>query len=148
MTGFFIQNYSDSNTFKGCSNLTSVSVGQNALDKFSSIFDSEYITDVVILDGVTSVNNYRFSDLKKLESITIPASVTKIRDYGFPSSLTSVIFEDTTSKWYKTSSYSGSYEADESNKPMSQDPAENAELLKSGTYNKSYCYISEKNTAD
>lgn len=147
----FGSSYSYSNIFKGCSNLTSVSVGQNALDKFSSIFDSEYITEVVILDGVTSGFEYYsnpFSGFSELESITIPASVTKICDYGFPSSLTSVIFEDTTSKWYKTSSYSGSYKEDESNKPMSQDPAENAELLKGGTYNKSYCYISEKNTTD
>ena len=149
ITSFGSSSYSDSNTFKGCSNLTSVSVGQNALDKFSSIFDSEYITEVVILDGVTSGFEYYsnpFSGFSELESITIPASVTKICDYGFPSSLTSVIFEDTTSKWYKTSSYYDSYKEDESNKPMSQDPAENAELLKGDTnYN---FYISEKYTAD
>lgn len=151
ITSFGSSSYSDSNTFKGCSNLTSVSVGQNALDKFSSIFDSEYITEVVILDGVTSGLEYSpnpFYGFSELESITIPASVTKICDYGFPSSLTSVIFEDTTSKWYKASYYYESYKEDESNKPMSQNPAENAELLKGGTYYKSYCYISEKNTAD
>ena len=147
----FGSSYSYSNIFKGCSNLTSVSVGQNALDKFSSIFDSEYITEVVILDGVTSGLEYSpnpFYGFSELESITIPASVTKICDYGFPSSLTSVIFEDTTSKWYKASYYYESYKEDESNKPMSQNPAENAELLKGGTYYKSYCYISEKNTSD
>lgn len=151
ITSFGSSSYSDSNIFKGCSNLTSVSVGQNALDKFSSIFDSEYITEVVILDGFTSGFEYYsnpFSGFSELESITIPASVTKICDYGFPSSLTSVIFEDTTSKWYKTSSYYDSYKEDESNKPMSQDPAENAELLKGGTYYNSYFYISEKYIAD
>ena len=149
ITSFGSSSYS-SNIFKGCSNLTSVSVGQNALNEFSRIFDSEYITEVVILDGVTSGLDYSnpFSSFSELESITIPASVTKICDYGFPSSLNSVIFEDTTSKWYKAYYYSDSYKEDESNKPMSQDPAENAELLKSGGSYNSYYYISEKYTAD
>lgn len=62
-----------------------------------------------------------------MKSIIIPETVTKIIAYGF-NVFTSVIFEDTESIWYITSSstYSDGTEIG----PMSSDPAENAAKLK------------------
>ena len=143
--------------FKNCKSLTSVSVNQKYLEKFKDIFDSKYITNVVILDGVTSIGcGYQaniFENFTNLTSVTISASVTKIYTKAFYtcSSLTKIIFEDTTSKWYKVSSsygYNSSYKESENNKPMSAEPEKNAKLLVPGSYYDALYYISEKYTSN
>lgn len=51
---------------------------------YTLYINGELLTNVVIPDGVTCINDYVFaSNWKQLESITIPNSVTKIGDYAF-----------------------------------------------------------------
>ncbi len=98
--------------FYGCTNLSSVTLG-TGLSEFQDWFDT---------------HNYG-STPSKLTSITIPKTITKmVCPIGFYSSVTSVIFEDTESIWYITSSstYSDGTEIG----PMSSDGAENAAKLK------------------
>ena len=45
--------------------------------------NGELVTDVVIPDGVTDINDYAFKWCKSLESVTIPDSVTSIGDDAF-----------------------------------------------------------------
>ena len=60
------------------------------------ILNGEEITDLVILDGVTSIGNYAFYNCSGLTSITIPDGVTSIGASAFDgcSSLTSVTISD------------------------------------------------------
>ena len=55
-------------------------------------FNGEFVTDVVIPDGITSIRNYAFSGCTGLTSITIPDGVTSIGNSAFSgcSSLTSI----------------------------------------------------------
>ncbi len=58
--------------------------------------NGELVTDLVIPDGVTSIDDFAFSGCSSLTSITIPDSVTSIGDRAFfrCSSLTSVTIPD------------------------------------------------------
>ncbi len=63
------------------------------IDKES--FANGYITEVVISDGVTTINDNAFSSTKSLRKITIPGSVQNLGDFIFMSSdITEVIIED------------------------------------------------------
>ena len=140
-----------SSAFKSCKSLTSISVNQKIINKLNYIFEEKYITNVVILDGVTSigcVSPYNlFQEFTSLTSVTIPASVIKIGTGAFYGckSLKSIIFEDTTSKWYKAASSYKSYVENQNNKTMSKDPVENAKLLVPVSKYDDIYYISEKN---
>ena len=63
-------------------------------DKETNLYlNGVLLTDVVIPDGVTSINDYAFCRCKSVESVTIPNSVTSIGDFAFHwcTSLTNVI---------------------------------------------------------
>ena len=84
--------------FKGCSGLTEVHIydltawcgtsfdGAEANPCYYAkhlILNGEEITNLVIPDGVTSIEYYAFSGCSKLTSISIPDSVTRIGNYAF-----------------------------------------------------------------
>ena len=104
--------------FTGCTGLTSVnyvgdtfnwwgiSFGSNGANPLyfghNLYYNGELVTDLVIPDGVTSIELYAFWGCTSLKSVTISESVTTIGWGAFYdcSGLTSVIFE-ATSKWYR-----------------------------------------------
>ena len=53
-------------------------------DDYPGFYDyKDYITSVVIENGVTSIGRFAFFELSKIASVTIPNSVTSIGDYAF-----------------------------------------------------------------
>ena len=87
-------------TFKGCSILTSVTINSDAIvgndytwgyNNLSYIFGSQ-VTEYLIGESVTSIGTYAFCDCSSLTSVTIPNSITSIGYGAFwgCSSLTSV----------------------------------------------------------
>ncbi len=108
--------------FYNCSKLTSINISDIAA--WCKIdFDTNYanplsyahnlylngalVTDLVIPDGVTSINKYAFEDCTGLTSITIPNSVTNIGDDAFYycSSLTSVTIPNSVTSIGKSAFY-------------------------------------------
>ena len=74
----------DQETFKGCSSLTSVTIGDGVTSIGYIAFEGcSNLTSVTIGDGVTSIGNSAFSGCSNLTSITIPNSVTSIGDFAF-----------------------------------------------------------------
>ena len=66
----------------GCSSLTECIVYYNPIcTDYSKI--SSYITEVIVPDGVTSINNNAFKYCSRLSSITMPDSITSIGNYSF-----------------------------------------------------------------
>ena len=85
----------ESSAFNGCSNLTTVTFGNNsALESIgSSAFSGcSSLESITIPSRVTSIGSYAFSNCSSLTSVTIPSRVTSIGSYAFEdcSSLTSV----------------------------------------------------------
>ena len=79
--------------FSGCSNLKSVTIGDNVktIPSFA-FYDCSGFTSITIPDSVTSIGDYAFSGCSGLTSITIPDSVTSIGKSAFyKSGLTSAI---------------------------------------------------------
>ena len=143
--------------FKCCSNLEKITVGDSAMEGLNSIFDTQYIKTIILQEGVISIGmkdsnyfSYPFNGFNSLTSVTIPSSVTRVGPWAFAgcSALNSIIFEDTTTKWCEIYQTIGVYQDYESNKPMSKDPTENAELLKNRGYSNTKYYVSEKYTSD
>ncbi|MBQ8603331.1 MAG: leucine-rich repeat protein [Oscillospiraceae bacterium] len=68
---------------------------------------SEYITDVVIKSGVTTIGSYAFYMCTSLESVTIPDSVTSIEKFAFDGcySLERVYYNGTEEQWEAISVY-------------------------------------------
>ena len=96
-----------SEAFRDCSGLTKVNItdivawcniafsyiDSNPLSCAKHLFVNDVeVTDLVIPDGVTNIENYAFSGCTGLKSVTIPNSVTSIGNYAFYqcSGLTSV----------------------------------------------------------
>jgi len=80
-------------TFSGCDNL-SITWYYNPLLAFP--WESrEYVTEVIIPDGVTSISDNAFNSFIGIKSITIPNSVTSIGSYAFNEGL-----ENLSITWY------------------------------------------------
>lgn len=100
--------------FSDCTGLQEIVLSENANFIFSDgilynkpvteiIWVSTRISrDVTILDGVTSIGDYKFYNRKSLTSITIPRSVTSIGECAFYGciSLTDIHFDGTKNDWY------------------------------------------------
>ena len=99
----------------------------NPLRNADLYLDGDLVEELVIPDGVTSINKFAFIGCKSIKSVVIPASVTFIEDnvfYGCKN-LASVTFENTENWWIETN---GIREADLTN------PAQNADFLKNNAY--------------
>ena len=87
--------------FKGCDNLTSVTIPDSVTKIGTYAFNDCYsLTSVTIGDSVTIIEDCAFYYCYSLTSVTIPDSVTKVGVYAFSncSSLTSVTIPDSVTK--------------------------------------------------
>ena len=87
----------DKNTFSGCDNLTSVTIGDSVTSIGTSAFSNcDNLTSVTIGDSVTFIGNSAFSGCNKLTSVTIPDSITTIdaRAFEHCTNLTNVTIPD------------------------------------------------------
>lgn len=59
------------------------------------------MNSVTILDGTATISKYAFLNCHALDSITIPASVTKIQDgaLGYAKSLTHIYYGGSQEQW-------------------------------------------------
>ena len=72
------------NTFRSCTNLTSVVISDSVTSIGNSAFyDCSGLTSVVISDSVTSIGNYAFQNCDNLTSVHIGSGVTDIGAYAF-----------------------------------------------------------------
>ena len=87
----------EGNAFYGCKALESLKLPEGLETIGSYAFKSTVVREVVFPDGMESVGG--FTDCLELTSITIPASVKKVDNYGFQrcSKLAEVIFKNPAS---------------------------------------------------
>ena len=99
----------------------------NPLPNADLYLNGNLVTELVIPDGVTSIENYAFKTCNSITSVVIPASMTSIGQNAFYGckNLTSVTFENTENWWIETN---GIREADLTN------PEQNADFLKNNEY--------------
>ncbi len=89
---------SNDNTFLNENSISKIVFAGSYLP--SNIFyNNTYVKEVIIEDGVTSINDYAFYNCTSLVSITIPSSVTNIGECAFEEcrNLTGVYINDITS---------------------------------------------------
>ena len=110
----------------------------NPLRNADLYLNGELVEELVIPDGVTSINNFAFIKCKSIKKVVIPASVTSIGKnvfYGCKN-LESITFENTENWWMNViSPYNGKgglIEADFTN------PEQNADYLKNNEHFKLY----------
>ena len=73
--------------FRGCTSLTSVTIGNSVTSIGEEAFrDCTGLTSVTIPNSVTSIGSFAFYGCSGLTSVTIPNSVTSINDYAFKGS--------------------------------------------------------------
>ena len=97
--------------FKGCSNLSNITIGDNVKIIPSYAFcGCNRLTSITISDSVTSIGGGAFSGCSGLTSITIPDSVTSIGSSAFwdCSRLTKVNYLGTIDQWAEIN-FSNSY---------------------------------------
>ena len=83
--------------FRGCSNLTSVTIGNSVTTiGFAAFRACSKLTSVTIGDSVTTISFYAFRDCANLASVAIGNSVDTIGDYAFYycTNLTSITIPD------------------------------------------------------
>lgn len=110
----------------------------NPLRNADLYLNGELVEELVIPDGVTSINNFAFIRCKSIKKVVIPASVTSIGKnvfYGCKN-LESITFENTENWWMNVISpygqKGGLIEADFTN------PEQNADYLKNNEHFKLY----------
>ena len=69
--------------FTNCDSLKTVIISDYAVKNFGSVFRYIRISDVTILNGVTTIYDYTFSGYSTLSNVVIPNSVTNIGDGAF-----------------------------------------------------------------
>ena len=93
-------------TFRGCSNLTSIELPEGITSIGTSAFyDCSNLTSIELPEGITSIGTYAFSGCSSLTSIELPEGITSIGDgtFRYCSSLTSIeLPEGITSIRYQT----------------------------------------------
>ena len=127
--------------FKNCSSLKAITIPSSVETISSSAFEYCSSLEEVTVDA-KEIESFTFYDCPKLKKVTIKSNVEKIAYYNFyayPTSLESVVFED-SSNWYKsTSSYYDAY--NEEDKIDFSDPKKNAGYFKDyGFYGNYYLY--------
>ena len=75
--------YGDNVTWSFDSSTGTLTISGTGAMYYSSFSKNAEIKNVVIEDGVTSIDEYAFYDCSSLESVTIPDSVTSIGSYAF-----------------------------------------------------------------
>ena len=98
VTGKYISAYA----LNGCSNLTSITIGEGVTKIGPSAFNGcSSLTSIVIPNSVTKIDRYSFYQCSSLTSVVIPDSVTAIGNYAFRecSSLTDVYYTGTKEQW-------------------------------------------------
>ncbi|MBR6618439.1 MAG: leucine-rich repeat domain-containing protein, partial [Oscillospiraceae bacterium] len=72
------------NAFKGCSNLTTITIPESVTRiGYSAFSGCSGLTSINIPDGVTRIDDFTFDGCSSLTSITIPDGVTSIGDFAF-----------------------------------------------------------------
>ena len=92
----------DNDAFLGCSNLTSVVIGENVNSIGSySFYNCIKLKNVTIPNGVTSIGFQAFHNCISLKIINIPPSVTSIGDEAFSGckNLQRIIYNGTVKQW-------------------------------------------------
>jgi hypothetical protein len=106
----------DDYAFSNCTRLTTVHISSieswcnisfggieaNPLKYAKNLYlNGELVTELVIPDGVKSINDYAFYGCARIDSIIIPNSVKNIGRYAFEActDLTSVYYEGTPGEW-------------------------------------------------
>ncbi len=92
----------DDNTFKGCTGLTSITIPDSVTNIGYSAFEGcSGLTSITIPDSVTSISHDAFKGCTGLTSITIPDSVTSIIHNAFKgcTALTDVYYTGTEQDW-------------------------------------------------
>ena len=104
--------------FKGCTSLTSVTIGNSVTSIGRCAFDDcTSLTSITIPNSVTSIGNSAFYNCTSLTNITIPGSVTSIGDFAFYNctSLTNVTIPDSITSIGDYAFYNTAYYNDKSN---------------------------------
>lgn len=72
------------NAFAGCTNLTSITIGNNVMIiSYEAFAGCSNLQSITIPDGVTTIGDNAFDDCSSLATITIPNSVTSIGSSAF-----------------------------------------------------------------
>lgn len=124
----------NSSVFDKCISLKSVNIpsGVTSIGNCAFQYCSNLeIENLEIPSGVTSIGYYAFYECSLIKTVSIPASVKKIGHdafyHGNKPGVKRLIFEDTTSIWYRTEdwNYTGGTEYG----PMSGTPEENLRAI-------------------
>lgn len=87
-----------SNAFSGCGNLENVTLSSNLITIENSVFsDCKSLTDITIPNSVTSIGTNVFDGCENLKNVSLPNNITNINSYLFSgcSSLETITLPDT-----------------------------------------------------